>query len=123
MIKKLTQLSIACVAGCFIGTAIADDHHHMHRFAKDVDAFHAVLAPVWHAPQGSERLQNACAKAAEMESLAKAIRSSDASRLVASVGTLKTKCQGEQAGVEVALGDVHEAFHHLIEHKPAGKAR
>lgn len=123
MIRKATQLLITCVAGSCIGTAVADDHHHMHRFPKDVDALHAVLAPIWHSAPGKERLQTACAKANEMEGLAKGIRSTDASELVGAVGALKTKCQGDQADVESALGDVHEAFHHLIETKAAGKAR
>lgn len=123
MIKKLTRLSIACVMWSSIGAAIADEHHHMHRFPKDVDAFHAVLAPIWHSAPGKARLQAACAKANEMEGLAKGIRSTDATELLGSVGTLKTTCQGDQGAVEAALGDVHEAFHHLIEHKPAGKAR
>lgn len=123
MITKLTQLSIACVMGCSIGAAIGDEHHHMHRFPKDVDAFHAVLAPIWHSAPGKERLQAACAKANEMEGLAKRIRSTDATELLGAVGALKTKCQGNQESVEAAFGDVHEAFHHLIEHKPAGKAR
>lgn len=123
MIKKLSQLFIACAAGCCTGLAGADDHNHSHRFQNDVDAFHAVLAPIWHAPQGNGRLQSACAKSGEMEGLAKDIRSTDASQLVASVAILKMKCQGDQRAVEAALGDVHDAFHHIIEHKPAGKAR
>lgn len=122
MTKTLSLLCIGLLATCLTEVAIADDHHHSHRFPKDVDAFHAVLAPIWHAPQGNERLQSACEKAGEMERLATGIRSTDASRLVSSVMTLKTKCQGEQAAVEVALGNVHDAFHQLIEHKPAGKA-
>ena len=120
MMMKHAQLLIACVAGCCIGSAVADDHH-MHHFAKDVDAFHSVLAPIWHAPQSIERRQTACAKASEMEGLAKSIRSTNASHLVGSVAILKTICQSDQAAVEAALGDVHEAFHHLIEHQPAGK--
>lgn len=123
MIKKTIQLSVACVMGSLLGAAIADEHHHMHRFPKDVDAFHAVLAPIWHSAPGKERLQAACAKANEMEGLAKRIRSTDATELLGSVGVLKTKCQGEQGVVEAAFGDVHEAFHHLIEPKAASKAR
>lgn len=120
MTKILSLLFIAFSTTCFTGAAVADDHNHSHRFSKDVDAFHAVLAPIWHAPQGNERLQSACAKAGEMEALARSIRSTDASQLVSSVATLNTKCQGDPAAVEVAFGNVHEAFHHLIEHKPAG---
>lgn len=122
MTKTLSLVLVGFLATVATEMAIADDHHHSHRFSKDVDAFHAVLAPIWHAPQGNERLQSACAKAGEMEGLAKGIRSTDASRLMRSVVTLKTKCQGDPAAVELALGNVHDAFHQLIEHKPAGKA-
>jgi hypothetical protein len=89
-----------------------------------VDAFHSVLAPIWHARPGDERSQKACAKAAEMEGVAKDIRSSDATPLVASIATLKLKCQGnKKADVDVALGEVHEAFHRLIEPRPAVSPR
>ena len=121
MIKRLAKLFIACVAGGGICTAVADDHHHMHdQFPKDVDAFHSVLAPIWHSAPGQERTQNACSKASEMEGLAKGIRTSDATPLVASVATLKLKCQGDQADVDAALFDVHEAFHRLIEPRSGG---
>ncbi|MER2514735.1 MAG: hypothetical protein ABTQ25_20380 [Nitrosomonas ureae] len=101
------------------GIAIADENDHKHhRFAKDVDAFHAVLAPVWHARPGPERTQDACAKAGEMARLAKEIHSTDASQLVASIPTLKTKCDSDKSAVDAALFDVHEAFHHLIDAKP-----
>ena len=123
MNKNLFLLFVALSATCFTGAAFADDHNHSHRFSKDVDAFHAVLALVWHAPKGVERLQSACAKAGEMEGLAKGISSTDASLLVSSLTALKTKCQGDQASVEIALIGVHDAFHQLIEHKPAGKVR
>lgn len=123
MNKKLFLSFVGFSATVATGLAIADNQHHSHRFPKDVDAFHAVLAPIWHASQGSERLLSACAKAGVMESLAKEIRSRDASGLVNSVEKMKTKCQGDQAAVEGALGKVHDAFHQLIDHKPAGKAR
>jgi len=97
-----------------LGSAIADDHHHHHNFAKDVDAFHAVLAPVWHARPGPERLPSACAKVDELGRLASDIRSTDASKLVASIATMKTACQSKPGDVDGAFHDVHEAFHHLI---------
>lgn len=123
MDKRLIKLLIACVAGGCVGFAVADEHKHMHRFAKDVDAFHAVLAPIWHAAPGKERLQNACAKANEMEGLANNIRSTDPAQLLGAVAALKTQCQGNPAGVEAAFGDLHDAFHRLIEPKASGKAR
>lgn len=110
--KKLTKLFGAMLAVTCLGSAIADDHHH-HPFAKDVDAFHGVLAPIWHARPGTERLPNACAKVDELGRLASAIRSTDATKLVASIATMKTACQGK-GDIDGAFYDVHEAFHHLI---------
>ncbi|HJW25929.1 MAG TPA: hypothetical protein VJ576_13625 [Rhodocyclaceae bacterium] len=124
MAKQFTRLFIALVAAHWVGGAVAEDRHPMHHhFPQDVDAFHSVLAPIWHARPGKERSRNACAKAAEMEGLAKDIRSADAAQLVASVATLKQKCQGGDAEVDAALFDVHEAFHRLIEPRPAAAGR
>ncbi len=121
MEKKNAILFVVSIVA-FLGTAIADDHHH-HHFAKDVDAFHAVLAPIWHARPGPERLPNACAKADDLAGLAGGIRSADASKLVASIATMKTACESKQGDVEGAFYDVHEAFHHLIDAKPAPAKR
>jgi len=111
---NLIKLVGASLAMTCLGSAIADDHHHHHNFAKDVDAFHAVLAPVWHARPGPERLPSACAKVDELGRLASDIRSTDASKLVASIATMKTACQSKPGDVDGAFHDVHEAFHHLI---------
>ena len=124
MTQKLKILILAAAAAAqFIGGAVAAEpreghgHHHHHQFPKDVDAFHGVLAPVWHAAPGRKRAQNACAKVGEMERLARDIRSTDASALVAGIATLKKQCQGGKGDVEGALFEVHEAFHGLIEPK------
>ena len=120
MAKQFTRLFVALMAAHWVGGAAADDGHPMrHHFPQDVDAFHSVLAPIWHARPGKERSRNACAKAGDMESLARDIRSADATPLAASVASLKVKCQGGEAEVDAALFDVHEAFHRLIEPRPA----
>lgn len=111
-IKKYTKLLVALLAVTSMGVAIAEDHQH-HHFAKDVDAFHAVLAPVWHVRPGPERLPNACTKVDELGRLASDIRSTDATKLVTSIATMKTACQSK-GDVDGAFYDVHEAFHHLI---------
>lgn len=108
-ISKLTMIVVT--AAC-MGAANASDHHH--QFAKDVSAFHAVLAPLWHAKPGPDRLPNACAKVDEMARLAGEIRSTDASNLVASVAIMKTACESKPNEVDGAFYDVHEAFHRLI---------
>ncbi len=118
MIQPMTSKFILApaVAVMATGLALADQPHHPHPgLAKDVDAFHAVLAPVWHARPGPKRLQNACAKVDDMARLASGIRSTNAAQLVASIAALRTSCQGKPGDVEGALHDVHEAFHHLID--------
>lgn len=112
------------VAAFLGGSALADEHGHMHhKFTQDVDAFHSVLAPIWHARPGPERLQDACAKAREMARLANQIRSKNASQLVASISVLKAKCDSDKGGVDAALFDVHEAFHLLIDMRPDAPKR
>lgn len=116
MEKKYTSLIAAVVAAQLVGSAIAEEQMHDH-FPRDVDAFHSVLAPLWHARPGKERSRDACAKADELESLAKDIRSADASPLLTSVAALKKTCQSNQADIDAALFGVHEAFHGLAEQR------
>lgn len=120
---NIAQLIVFLFLGTGLGVAAAEDHRHMHHFAQDVEAFHGVLAPVWHSPVGVARREKACARGEEMERLAKDIRSVDASRLVTSVAAMRAKCQGNPEGVERTLANVHDAFHHLIDHPGAGRAR
>lgn len=116
MATQFTRLVLAVSSALLISNALADNAGHKHHdFPKDVDAFHALLAPIWHARPGKERSQNACAKAAEMEMLARDIQSADAKPLVASITSLKSTCKGKLAEVDAAFFDVHEAFHHLID--------
>ena len=118
MKMKFTKLLGMVAAATAFSVAIADDHHHHHHLAKDVDAFHAVLAPIWHARPGPERLPNACAKANELAKLADGIRSTDASNLVSTIARMQAACAGKQDEVDAAFFDVHEAFHHLLDAKP-----
>lgn len=109
---------VAVMAANLIGGAIAaepHEHKHHHQFPKDVEAFHGVLAPVWHAAPGKARNRNACGKAGRLERLAKEIRSTDASALQADVAALQKNCRERKGDVEGALFEVHEAFHRLIE--------
>lgn len=112
------RFSIAATfAALLAGGAIAADrqNEHHHDFAKDVNAFHAVLAPLWHAQPGPERSRNVCAQAAQLASLAAEVRSGDAKALVASVAALQQRCQAKPAEIDAAFFDVHEAFHHVAE--------
>lgn len=124
MVKQFTRTVLAVATALWVSGALAENHGHHHQaLPKDVDTFHALLAPVWHARPGMERSRNACAQAAAMEKSARDIRSSDATKLVASVAALKAKCEGNLADVDAALYDVHEAFHALIEARPPAATR
>lgn len=112
---QLTKTLLAVAAIQWLGTAAAQEHRHHHHFAPDVDAFHAVLAPVWHARPGKERSRDACAKAGRMETLAQDIRSADAAALRDTIAALKATCKTKPADVAGALHDVHEAFHRIID--------
>jgi hypothetical protein len=124
MNKIFTKMLLAAASALCFSAALAESpgHKHHHDFPKDIDAFHAVLAPIWHARPGKERSRNACAKAAEMEKLARGIQSSNATALVATITVLESKCKGKLADVDAAFFDVHEAFHHLID-APAPAAK
>jgi hypothetical protein len=117
MPQQITTTLLAIAATLWLGNALAQGHPL--QFAADVDAFHSVLAPVWHARPGKERSRNACAKTGQMEALAKDIRTANASALQASVAALKAKCAAAPADIDAALFDVHEAFHRLTDAPPA----
>lgn len=123
MAEQFRNFILALAAALLAGGALAEEQHdrHMHhRLPRDVEAFHAALGPLWHAPAGKERSRKACAKAGELESLAKDIRSGDATPLLASIEALKKKCQAGQPDIDAAFSDVHEAFHRLAEPGRAG---
>ena len=117
MPRKHTNLIVVIGAALLAGSAIAADsrERHAHSFAKDVDAFHSVLAPLWHARVGKGRSQNVCAQSDKLERLAKAIHSANAKPLLTSIAALKTQCQTAPADIDAVFAQVHEAFHHLTE--------
>lgn len=124
MLKQLTTMLLAVSTALGTGSALADEHGHRHHaFPKDIDAFHSLFAPIWHARPGQERSRNACAQTAEIGKLAQGIRSADSTPLVATIEVLEAKCKGRLADVDAALFDVHEAFHGLIDAKAPVAAR
>ncbi|OHC69395.1 MAG: hypothetical protein A2045_11215 [Rhodocyclales bacterium GWA2_65_20] len=117
MPQKLTHSIAALLAALSVGSAGAADprEKHAHDFAKDVDAFHAVLAPLWHARPGKERAQNVCVQAPRLEQLAAAIHSGNPRPLQASVAALRAQCQSAPADIDAVFSQVHDAFHRLVE--------
>ena len=124
MTKQSAGMFLAVSTALWMGLAAAEEHGHPHhQLPKDIDAFHAVIAPLWHARPGPERSLNACAQAGEMDRTARAITSADARPLVAALATFGAKCKGQPAAVDAAFADVHEAFHRLIDVRPTAAAR
>ncbi len=124
MIKQFTRTILVGAMAFGVGATLADEHGHAHpHFAPDVDAFHSLLAPIWHARPGKARSREACAKAGEMAKSAGQIGTADATALLASIGRLQSTCKGKPAGVDAAFFDVHEAFHQLIDAHPPGSQR
>lgn len=108
---------VAIAAALATGFACAQHMHenHRHDFAGDIDAFHSVLAPLWHAAESQERSRNVCAQADQLGRLAQNVRSADATALRAATAGLRDKCQSGPAGIDAALTQVHDAFHRLAE--------
>jgi hypothetical protein len=120
MQKIHASVFVVIVAAQLAGSAIAEDQPEKHThetFAKDVDALHAVLAPLWHAQPGNERSEEVCAKANKLQSLAGDIRTGDTKALLLAIAALEKQCQISQTDIDAALFDVHEAFHRLAEAK------
>ena len=118
MRNSLAKLVAAAAVTLMAGSAFGEDRHenHMHQnLAKEVDAFHAVLGPLWHARPGKERSQEVCANADKLGSLAKDIRTGDVQPLLTAIAGLAKQCQANPTDIDAAFSEVHEAFHRLVE--------
>lgn len=109
----MTRFLITAAAMLLSGTVLAEGEHK-HAFAEDVDAFHNVLSPLWHAEDSADRRANTCKAAPELVRLAGAIRSSDASALQQQAVLLQKQCQHSVAGIDDQFAALHDAFHALI---------
>jgi cell pole-organizing protein PopZ len=101
---------------------------HPMEMPSEMQAFHDLLAPRWHAAQGAQRMKDTCDAVPQFQSSADAIGTATppttanadtwttATRaLAAAVGELATACQGGNMGTfETAFTKVHEAFHALM---------
>lgn len=94
---------------------VGADGDHRHAFAADIKAFHDQLAPLWHAPAGATRLDNACKAVPALVKLAADVRSQDATGLNKSLSQLQQDCKANSAQIEQAFSAVHDAIHHLID--------
>ncbi len=117
MTKTPIALFVLALAAPLAGAADGPMAHRHPAFPPDIDAFHAVLAPLWHAEPGAARDRDTCAQADTMAGLAGAIGSGDARALRAAVGALRRQCRERPGAAEPALAKVHDAFHRLIDHQ------
>lgn len=111
-------------------TEPAGEPAHEHHFEGAVDAYHAVLAPLWHAEAGEKRTNDTCAAAADLVTKAGAIEAepvpaaasgkddawkTNAAALTAASKELETVCSGDRASFDATFGKLHDSFHALIE--------
>ena len=115
----------------------ADGNAEKHDFPPAVEAFHDVMAPLWHAPAGEQRAQEICVQSSQLVANVGIIQQSETpinikasewnqavTNLTQAVTELEQQCDDKNSP-EPALGEVHEAFHHLVkllEHKQATSA-
>jgi hypothetical protein len=76
--------------------------------ASAVDAFHDVLAPLWHSPDSRERTEKTCAAVPALEARAQDVGDAP---LVEAVQALAAECTGDRAAFKTKLAAVHDAFH------------
>lgn len=95
----------------------------------ELQKFHAVLAPRWHAQHGPERIADTCGAIGELRAAADAVVAAPApagrdaaawsaggKQLAEAVAALDATCQAhDAAGFEPAFAQVHERFHGLLE--------
>lgn len=101
----------------------------MAAMPPELQRFHAVLAPRWHARSGPERIADTCGAITEFRAEADALAaapppagrdaaawSAGGKQLAESVAGLDAACQAHDAArFEPAFAQVHERFHGLLE--------
>lgn len=118
----------------------AEHHGEEHPdMSPSLRAFHDVLAPLWHAPEGAERTTATCDGTAKLRAQADAIVSaevplaaradeslwkSDATALTASIDVLAKACAEDgRPRFGASFGAVHESFHKLLARSSPGEAQ
>lgn len=119
MNNKCANLVVAVIFSLSTGIVLGEGkiENHAHEFASDVDDFHAVLAPLWHANPGKERTRSVCAQTDELNDLGRRIQSGDPEALLSSIAELRKECQEASPEIEAVFSQVHHAFHNLVEHR------
>ena len=105
-------------------------HHEHGDLSAPLNAFHDVLAPLWHGAKGDTRVANTCSAAADLHDRAVAIDAGGppanaqqpdaykerAKNLVVSVDDLGVECgKTGRPDFEKKFSAVHDAFHDVME--------
>jgi hypothetical protein len=112
-----------------MGRMGSDEADEMAAMPPELQKFHAVLAPRWHAKHGPERMADTCGALTEFHADADAITAAAApaghdadawsaggKQLADAVAALDAACKAhDAAGFEPAFARVHERFHGLLE--------
>jgi hypothetical protein len=134
MMTKLMFVAALALAGCASKKPEAPSHEehegaHAHGApGSPVETFHARLAPLWHAPEGAQRVADTCAAAGDLHGLANGIVNAGApagaapdyldaaKKLVDATAALHTECgTTERKDFAPSFTAVHEAFHGIVE--------
>lgn len=131
-IKAVRVCMLVMSLGCGMALAAGDKHGHKqhHDFPMEVMQFHQVMATLWHAAPGSDRVTNICAQASTLKQRAEGVWSAAtperarsqqtawrdaAQELRHSVDSMQSACdRPDRLEVEPALAGVHNAFHSLV---------
>jgi hypothetical protein len=99
------------------------EHHDMSSLPPTLDAFHKLLAPLWHAPAGDQRMTDTCAGIPGFQTAAAAVGSAavpGAAALAGAVTKLADACAAtprDGARFDAAFAAVHDAFHGALGEK------
>lgn len=130
---RLLTIALLAACGSKQPTPAANPPAHEEPGEKampaELEPFHDVLAPRWHAEKGPKRMEDTCAAVPELQKDADALakvtppRSTHADTwttgtkaLVEAVAALDKTCKASDAtAFEPAFEKVHESFHTLLE--------
>jgi hypothetical protein len=97
--------------------------HHMPAMSPALDAFHKLLAPLWHAAPGEQRMADTCQLANGFQQDAARVGNETAGgapELIAAVKGLVDACAANPrtlAAFDAAFAKVHDAFHGMLGEK------
>jgi len=157
MMRTLTVALLLASAACGgkdkapATTTAAHEHHEggegsggggmeHENLSPELEAFHDLLAPKWHADKGPKRIADTCGAIEQFKVAADTVGkatppvpanadtwTTGTRALVAAVAELETACKAKNdAGFEAAFPKVHDGFHVLMEqgeHSGSGDAK